>query len=852
LTKKIDLSGTWNLREATSHKAGRKNIFFRKIPIVIPGDNYSALINQGIIPDPYTGMNELKIQNIAEKDWLFSRKFTLPKDFINDKFIYLNADSIDTCCEIRINDSQPFKHCNMFSRIRIDITDYIKVGENRIDILIRSAQKEAEKLNKKLSYSLPHTIYPVQSMHRNLIRKAQCHGGWDWGPCIMVSGIYGDIYLASSSTGRIEYVTTETSPLSSHSKIEIKNKLSMNKWVVTVKVEYFSYREIDIDLFIQLAHTEITKKVHVNSGVNVFTEKLLIDDIKLWWPSGCGEQNLYELTVKAGTENITKEIGFRTIEVIAEDDEIGRSMIFRVNGRDIFIKGTNWIPMDALPLRETKEHYEQLLRDVVAANMNMVRVWGGGKYESDYFYELCDRFGLLIWQDFMFSCALYPSDKVFLKNVEEEIKHQVKRLKDHPSIALWCGNNEALGALKWFKESIKNRDRYIVDYDRLYEGVIARAVAENDPLRTWWSSSPSGGPQDYSDSWLNDSIGDMHYWSVWHEGKPFESYYDVTPRFCSEFGFQSFPSLSTVLSYADRGDLNLTSPVMEHHQKNNRGNSIIISTVSRYFRFPKSFEQFLYLSQVQQVMAMKMAVEYWRSRRPVCMGTLYWQLNDNWPVASWSSIEYSGKWKLLHYAAKKFYEPFHLSIFVKDEFLQVWGLNDTDKELSGKFKLEFIDFNGSLLFENEVQAVLPPDTSTLLWKKTNSAITFPLDNTFVYVHFKSKTIETDNDIFLTLPKTCRIQKPKININISKEDKLFKITLDTDKPAFFVSLDPGEINGTFSDNCFTLLPEKLTGQKKIIDFSLREHELKNSKGLTKTSLLKRLKVFTIGDNYISVG
>ncbi len=323
--------------------------------------------------------------------------------------------------------------------------------------------------------------------------------------------------------------------------------------------------------------------------------------------------------------------------------------------------------------------------------MNMVRVWGGGHYENDIFYDLCDQLGILVWQDCMFSCSLYPATSWFLKSVKDEITYQVKRLKDHPSLALWCGNNEDVGALTWFESSRRERDKYLIDYDRLNEGIIGKTIKELDPLRKWWSSSPSAGESDYSDCWHDDSKGDMHYWSVWHEGKPFEAYKEIIPRFCSEFGFQSFPSLpllTKVITHdgtknVDSGEFNLSSSVMEHHQRNDRGNTIILSTMLRYFHLPSSFAHQIYISQIQQSFAMQTAIEYWRSNRPRCMGTLFWQLQDNWPVASWSSIEYGGKWKALQYEAKRFYNPLLLTFQKQDEEIALIGVNDNTKLSKG-------------------------------------------------------------------------------------------------------------------------------------------------------------------------
>jgi beta-mannosidase len=447
--------------------------------------------------------------------------------------------------------------------------------------------------------------------------------------------------------------------------------------------------------------------------------------------------------------------------------------------------------------------------------MNMLRVWGGGQYENDLFYNLCDETGLLIWQDFMFSCATYPATDWFFAEVETEMRHQVKRLKDHACLALWCGNNENLGALHWYPESKAQAARYLVDYDRLNEGVVGRIVRELDPSRPWWPSSPSAGEGDYSDNWHDDRKGDMHYWSVWHEGKSFEAYYEVTPRFCSEFGFQSFPSAETVRSYTPEDQWNITSTVMEHHQRSPRGNSIIVETMTRYFRMPESFEDFLYLSQVQQALAMKMAVEYWRSRRPVCMGTLYWQLNDLWPVASWSSIEYSGKWKLLHYAARKFYAPLHVAAFSADgQSVEIVGINDTAEEFEGTLGVRFLDFAGRVHQEQRQQVRLPAEASTPLACYRLEELPVPKEQLVLYLELdpygQSRNriaLSIANELFLCPPKRCPLQRPAIRRKIHRQGEEILIELQTDLPAFFVSLDLEGLAGEFDDNLFTLLPEK---------------------------------------------
>lgn len=796
--KEIDLAGEWTLARWSADREMRDS----GVPMQIPGDTFSALIAAGKIPDPYFGTNELDTLWVGRADWLLSREVTIEPGFLDHRHVFLHIDSLDTIAEIRINGQTASRSSNMFTGLRIDIGEYLKAGENLFEVLLYSAEKRAVELSEQLPYPVPYSVYPVQSPHRNLVRKVQCHSGWDWGPCLMVSGIYGRAYLASCERGRIDSVSTE------------QTRRGEN-WNLAVTVEYFAYEPSSIAVEISVAGQRLECRLEVRAGSNTLREIVEVPGPELWWPRGYGSQTLYQLIVKAGEDQACKRIGFRTVEIIQEDDEAGASMTIAVNGRRIFCKGANWIPGDALPGRQTAGRHRRLLADAAAANMNMLRVWGGGQYETELFYTLCDEMGLLIWHDFMFGCALYPATKWFLEQVETEVRHQVSRLKDHPCIALWCGNNENLGALSWYSESRAHTSRYLVDYDRLNEGVIGRIARELDPSRPWWPSSPSAGAGDYTDNWHDDSKGDMHYWSVWHEGKNFEAYYEVVPRFCSEFGFQSFPSLDTVRRYAPEDQWNVTSPVMEHHQRNPRGNTIIVETMTRYFRLPESFENFLYLSQVQQALAMKCAVEYWRSRRPVCMGILYWQLNDLWPVASWSSIEYSGKWKLLHYAARKFYAPLHVAAFCVDgRTVEIAGLNDNSEACDGTLRIRFLTFDGTIHLEKELRVSLDAEAATGLDRIPIAELSADVEQLFLFVEFEPSASEAGglqhpiaNELFLCPPKRCNLRVPEIRREIRREGERILVELCTDMPAFYVCLDVEGLPGVFEDNLFTLLPDR---------------------------------------------
>jgi beta-mannosidase len=793
---RIELSGIWQLK-----KSGDSILYNANLP----GDIFSTLIDHKIIPHPYKGRNELEVQWVGRKNWIYSRNIIIPEKFLTGDNFFIYLDRVDTLATIKINGREIGECNNLFKEYNFQITN-LRPGNNKITIEIHSSENEALNLAEKLKYPVPYMEYPVQSPHRNLIRKTQCHSGWDWGPSIMTGGVYGSLYIYSPGKFKINNLSTR--------------QIRKNKdWILDVYIDLYAF-EACTDIF-SLSLDSKTQEISVNlkEGINSIKHSITASNIDLWWPSGYGKQVLYDFIFHSSEKIIRKKIGFREIDVITEPDDTGISMYFRVNGRDIFAKGANWIPMDALPENESAQRYETLLNDAVEANMNMLRVWGGGQYERDIFYEICDKKGILIWQDFMFSCSLYPADEDFLNNVQEEIKYQILRLKDHPSIALWCGNNEDIGALTWFDESKKNRDRYLIDYDRLNEGIIGKLVKSLDPDRRWWPSSPSAGEGDYSDNWHDDSKGDMHYWSVWHEGKPFESYYDIIPRFCSEFGYQSFPGIDTVKDFTSEDQLNISSPDMIHHQKNDRGNGIITSSLIKYFRFPEKFRDFLYLSQVQQTYAIKTAIEYWRAMRPVCMGTLYWQLNDNWPVASWSSIEYSGTWKLLHYAAKEFYKPVHLSIFSKDrKKIEIYGLNDRNHNIAGLLSIQIIGFDGTILKEITQEADLNSNSSTKLYDYSIPKNNNIQSENFLYASFSGSGITISNFTFLTLPRECNLKPANFKTDITLEGNTVFINISSDVPAFYVQPET-EIKGKFSDSGFILLPDKLKTISFISDKSI---------------------------------
>ena len=631
----ISLNGKWRLEFDGD-----------EVACALPGDIHSALLRRGLIPDPYFASNEDAVRWVMERDWSLKRKIDLD-DKAASRINQIELDRVDTLATVRINGVDVGRCDNAFRRWRFDLTQgVLKPGENVIELAFDNPVAAAKALNEAQDYYVPWH-WNVNLPHANLIRMIACDCGWDWNICLTPLGVSGDVVLREAGTLSLDYLDVRQT-----------HRESAVDLVFTVSGALYDPAGLEgLRGMLQVDGQELLLEPERQDGGEFrAVAACTIEDPSLWWPSGMGEQALYAVGVTLDGQNLTRTIGLRTIEIDQTRDETGTAMRFVVNGQPIFAKGANWIPVDALPARRTPEKTLPLLEAAVEANMNMLRVWGGGLYEPDWFYDMCAELGLLIWQDAMFSCHLYPSDAAFLDNVRAELDHNIRRMQSAPAIAIWCGDNEVIGALTWYPESRENRDRYLVGYDRLNRTVEA-AVTKHDSSRVFWPSSPCNGSLDFGDAWHDDASGDMHFWDVWHEAKPFSDYYRVRPRFCSEFGFQSFPSLSTVRTFAPEEHWNVSSPSFDKHQRNEGGNARIMETLARYFRFPKDFESTLYLSQLAQGLAFKTAVEYWRANSPHCAGALYWQLNDCWPVTSWATLEYGGRWKLSHNMAKDFFAP---------------------------------------------------------------------------------------------------------------------------------------------------------------------------------------------------
>lgn len=784
----IDLSGQWQL---TSAEGDHSTI------MTIPGDVHTALRAASVIPDPYFGRNENDVQWVAHRDWIIERRFAVDEV---DADWYLDIDNLDTVAVVFVNDIPVLSADNCFRRYRPDVSRALQPGENVIRIHFHSSIKAGADRQAAQPFYVPYHPGNSPIPNGNLLRKPQCHFGWDWNIAIAPLGLYGNVMLRRLETARIEHVTTTQNHKDGGVELH-------------VEVTLHAKQPASLPLHLSFGAERLRLDCGVHAGDTVIRHVFFIENPKLWWPAGSGEQALYTLTIDLPDETLTRQIGLRTVELLTDEDEAGSRFALRVNGREIFCRGANWIPSDALFSLSNQEKTNDLLLSAVEANMNMIRVWGGGFYEPDWFYDLCDRLGLMVWQDFMFACNLYPCTEDFLDNVEVEVDYQVKRLSSHPSIVLWCGDNELVGALNWFEESRNNRDRYLVAYDRLNR-TIEKALKKAAPSAIWWPSSPASGYLDYGDAWHADGSGDMHYWSVWHENKSFDDYRTVKPRFCSEFGFQSYTSMPVIRTYADNKDMNIASPVIELHQKNAGGNERIAGTMFRYFRFPKDFENFVYVSQVQQALAIKTAVEYWRSLKPHCMGTLYWQLNDTWPVASWSSLDYGGNWKALHYAARRFFQPVSVCAIPSEDGKSVRFsmVNDTPDDVEIDMNIFALALDGVRIPLKSASGTCGPDAAALLTEIDLHQL--PAGALLSWNFIASNGMMGEGHHVRETYKALDLRPSVLTHQVSTLDNGdVEVEIVAEGLALFVMLE-ADVAGRYSDNLFDLA----AGERRRIVFS----------------------------------
>ncbi|MTH78096.1 beta-mannosidase [Paracoccus aestuariivivens] len=760
-------------------------------PMDFPNDIHSVLLKQGVIPDPYWRDRETELDWVHDSEWLASREF----DFSGTSGRYtLTLEGVDCHVNVVLNGTEIAQLGNRFMRHDLDVTQALLQGANRIELRFRSNSRIAQAKAQAFPFPVPHIHWNNRLPHYNFLRKPQCDAGWDWNIALSPIGVHGGIRLRRSEAIRLDDVMLRQIHKNGHVRLEVDFLTDVS-------------HPIEAEAVLQVCGQTQRKTVQLWPGQNRSTLSVGIENPRLWWPAGHGPQDMHDLEIRIGDQARRYRIGLRQIELLTGPDTIGNRFAFRVNGREIFMRGANWIPADALPTRATREVVADLLDSAALANMSMLRVWGGGTYEPDFFYEMCSERGLLVWQDFMFACNLYPAaDRKWLDGVRIEARQNVRRLSVHPCMALWCGDNELVGALGWFPESKADRDRYLAMYDRLNHA-LEEIVQDEAPDIPWWPSSPSVGPLNFGDGWHDDTRGDMHFWDVWHSAKDFAHYRSVKPRFCSEFGFQSFPSARVIESFTEPADRNVSSRVMDVHQRNPGGNSRIVETLARYCTFPDSFDDMIWLSQIAQGLAMKTAIENWRSTKPRCMGTLYWQLNDTWPVASWSSLEYGGGWKAVHYMARRFYAP--VMVTAQPDAgtggITLVAINDTDQPVRLDVSVRTVRIDGEMRPLGQWSLSTPPDRAVEIMRLP--ANTVP-DGSFLHFEWTDNGLHHgENEYLPKRPKDYDFGNASIMAQTSvSADGVPQVLLTTDRPALWVTWDLGG-DRIWSDNCITLLPDR---------------------------------------------
>jgi beta-mannosidase len=778
----------------------------------VPGCVHTDLLANRLIDDPFYRDNEKKQQWIDKKDWEYKATFKVAPQTLARENVELVFDGLDTYAQVYLNEQLVLSADNMFRTWRINAKQTLKAGDNTLRIVFRSPVNEILPVMAKLNYQLPAPNDQGEKTSP-FTRKAPYHYGWDWGPRFVTSGIWRPVSLEAWDKVRINNIQVLVKSITPTAADVTAN--------VEIEASSAGTATILLDnLTDKLVHGK--QQVELKPGTNRVTFNFFVTHPKLWWPNGLGAQPLYTFRARSlvrgqMTDEKFTRTGLRTLELRQQRDDAGQSFMFIVNGIPVFAKGGNWIPADSFPTRITKEKYRFLIKSVHDSNMNMLRVWGGGIYEADEFYELCDEMGILVWQDFMFACSMYPATQEFLDSVRAEAIDNVTRLRNHPSIVLWAGNNEVETAwLNWGWR--KNLPASVWDdYTKIFHGVLKEVTAQFDPSRAYWPSSPHGGLEDDPDSTRS---GDVHFWRVWHAAEPFSDYEKQTPRFMSEYGFQSFPNIETVKAYTIESDRDIESPIMLAHQRHPRGNQLVREYMLRDYAQPKDFESFLYVSQVLQAEGIRIGAEHLRRIMPHNMGSLYWQIDDCWPVASWSSIDYYGRWKALQYYSRRFYNDLLVSPTVQKGYLKLFVVSDRPKAVPAKLRVTLMNFDGATLKSFDRDLNVAPLTSRSYFDLRVEELLGGTDgkNAVVYAELLvNGKVVSSHDYFFAPFKDLTFSKPAITSEVTPARGGFSIKLTTDKFAKAVYLSVPDHDGFFSDNYFNLAP----GREISVEFRTRK-------------------------------
>ena len=786
------------------------------LPATVPGTVHTDLLANGKIEDPFYRLNELDQQWIDKVDWEYKTTFPVDDSFLERDRVVLDFKGLDTYADVFVNGEQVLSADNMFREWQVDVKEQLKEGDNELHIVFKSPINEGLK-----KYDANGFVYPgaendqaergeVEGGKRVSIytRKAGYHFGWDWGPRLVTSGVWKPVYLKAWDNATINNLQI------------VQHEVSDEKATFTAVFEVDAVKKGKANLSVVNDGTELASvSVSLTPGVKTYSLDFEIANPQLWWTNGLGEAHLYNLSgvLEMGGRKINQDtrIGIRTLELVREKDDDGTSFYFKLNGHPVFMKGANYIPNDAFLPRVTDENYRTVIETAKNSNNNMLRVWGGGIYENDIFYDLCDENGILVWQDFMFACAMFPNNPEFLENVKQEAIDNVKRLRNHPSIALWCGNNEILTAWNtWGWKAVAEKQGPDIPgkvwqaYVDIFHKTLPDVVKELDPQRSYWGSSPSSGLGVQADL-VN---GDEHYWGVWWGKEPFSTYATHLARFMSEYGFQSFPEMASVKKYAEPEDYDIYSEVMKSHQRSSIGNGTIEYYMLKEYDHPKDFESFLYVNHVLQAEGIKFGLEGHRRAMPYCMGSLYWQINDCWPVASWSSTDYYQNWKALQYYVKKGFSQVLVSPYEDELKLKVGIVNDRLEPINAELRLQIEDFNGKVIWEEASLVEIPANSSDDYYEVNKWEFRYKYRRQLSDMVFTAELVENgqvlSKNYYYFLPfKQLKVPAPAVEHSIAKTDNGFDITLSTDKLAKNVYLQIGDEKGFFSDNYFDLLPEE---------------------------------------------
>ena len=796
----LALDHGWQFRQVTSAPQEPEAGW---LPATVPGDVHLDLLANKKIDDPFFRGNEPKLQWIENESWEYRLRFDVTPSMLARSNVDMVFDGLDAAAQVYVNGTQVLAADNMFRIWRVSVKGYLHTGKNLLRVVFPSPIKAAQEVAARDPWQ-PKT----KTDFKTYIRKAAYEYGWDWGPRFVTSGIWRPVQLEAWDKVRIADFAIRQRDVSSevaHADAEVEVE-SASAGSARVSVQYTDNGK----------PVTLSTVANLHAGRNIIDLPVEIRQPKLWYPAGYGDQPLYEFTAQVGAvgqpaETRKVKAGLRSIVLHRQLDKWGRSFELIVNGIPVFAKGADVIPFDSFPNRVTTADYRRILESARDANMNMIRHWGGGYYETDEFYAICDELGIMVWQDFMFGNDWQPGTYDFKLNIEAEADDQVRRLRNHPSIVVWCGNNETESALGWNgRQSLPADVRYQMwqDYLTEFSGILPRVVARLDSETPYWPSSPSADYEALSDHYQS---GDAHIWDVWHGRVPFSTYETHHARFVTEYGFQSFPEMKTIEAFTLPEDrTGIFTPVMLGHQKNDEGNSIIHDYLLNDYSEPKDFASFLYVSQVLQAEGIKIGAEHFRRSRPETMGSIFWQLNDCWPVASWSSIDYYGRWKALQYYARRFYAPILVSPHVEDGSLKVYIVSDKTKAAPATLRVRLMDFGGKVLLEDSHAVdVTPLDSKVYLdWplKKLSDAGAADTSRVFIVADLTANGAQISrNLVYLAPTKEIHLKPAALKVETTGGNGSYKVRITSPVLARSVYLSFGDLDVKLSDNYFNLLP-----------------------------------------------